>query len=125
MKEKAKLKDRLQMAMDIREKKPADLSRDLNIPKSALSQYLSGARNIKDSKRLYSIAKYLDVSEAWLMGYDVPMERPVEQKENDELVLLIGRLKQDKGFRNLVARLDKLNPEQIEGLMKLMGMALE
>ena len=59
MNEKAELKDRLQMALDLRKKKAADLARDLKIPKSAVSQYLSGNRTIKDSKRLYAIAKYM------------------------------------------------------------------
>lgn len=122
MENKAELKDRLKYAMEIREKKASDLARDLKIPKSALSQYLSGYRSIKDTKRLYIIAKYLDVSEAWLMGFAVPMERPLEQKQNDELVDLINRLKNDKEFRCLVSKLDKLNSSQIEGLMKLMGL---
>ena len=125
MNEKAELKDRFQKALDIREKKAADLARDLDIPKSAISQYLSGNRTIKDSKRIYAIAKYLDVSEAWLMGYDVPMERPMEQKENDELVDLVDKLKKEKGFRQLCLKLSNLNPEKIEGLMKLMDIPLD
>ena len=75
MNTKEELKDRLRKGLELREKKAADLSRDLKIPKSAISQYLSGYRTIKDSRRLYIIAEYLDVSEAWLMGFDVPMER--------------------------------------------------
>lgn len=125
MNEKAELKDRLQKALDIREKKPVDLSRDLKIPKSAISQYLSGTRTIKDSQRLYAIAKYLDVSEAWLMGFDVPMERPMEQKKHDEFVELVDRLKKEKEFRQLVIKLSHLNKEQLEGLMKLMGIQLD
>lgn len=125
MKEKAELKDRLQKALDLNEKKAIDLARDLDIPKSAISQYLSGNRTIKDSHRIYAIAKYLDVSEAWLMGYDVPMERPLEQKENDELVDLVGRLEKDKGFRSLVLKINKLNPGQLEGLMKLIDIPLD
>lgn len=69
------LKDRLQIALDLKEKKPADLSKDLKIPKAAISQYLSGKTKKMDAKRIYSIAKYLNVSDAWLMGFDVPMER--------------------------------------------------
>ena len=75
MSTKEELKDRLRKALELREKKAIDLSRDLNIPKSAISQYLSGYRTIKDSRRLYAIAEYLDVEEAWLMGFDVPMDR--------------------------------------------------
>lgn len=79
---KAELKDRLQKALDIREKKAVDLVKDLKIPKSAISQYLSGKSQNMDSERMYSICKYLDVSEPWMMGYDVPMDRKA-QKNND------------------------------------------
>jgi transcriptional regulator with XRE-family HTH domain len=90
MKERiASLKDRLQYAMDIREKKAVDLVKDLKIPKSAVSQYLSGKSQKMDSERLNDICIYLNVSEPWLLGYDVPMERmrkeieekPVEMAE--------------------------------------------
>lgn len=80
MSKKAEMKDRLREALSIREKKPIDMAKDLKIPKSAISQYLSGYRIIRDSKRLYIIAEYLNVSEAWLMGFDVPMERTAIQK---------------------------------------------
>lgn len=71
---RAELKDRLQLALDLREKKAADLSRDLNIPKSAISQYLSGKSQKMNSDRLFAISRYLNVSEPWLLGFDVPME---------------------------------------------------
>ena len=71
---KSSLKDRLYEAMAIRGKKAVDLTRDLKIPKSAVSQYLSGKSQKMDSERLYAIARYLDVDEPWLLGYDVPMK---------------------------------------------------
>ena len=71
-KERVDLKDRLREALDLREKKPIDLVRDLKIPKSAVSQYLSGRSQNMPSERMYSICKYLRVSEPWMMGYDVP-----------------------------------------------------
>lgn len=78
---KAELKDRLQYALDLREKKAVDLSKDLNIPKSAISQYLSGRSQKMDTKRLYSICNYLDVSEPWMLGFDVPMDRALAKIE--------------------------------------------
>ena len=77
---KCSLKSRLYEAMAIRGKKAVDLTRDLGIPKSAVSQYLSGKSQNMDSKRLYAIAQYLDVDEPWLLGYDVPMERPAPEE---------------------------------------------
>jgi transcriptional regulator with XRE-family HTH domain len=78
---KSSLKNRLYEAMTIRGKKAVDLTRDLGIPKSAVSQYLSGKSQNMDSERLYTIAKYLDVDEPWLLGFDVPMERTTETKK--------------------------------------------
>ena len=72
---KSSLKTRLYEAITIRGKKAVDLTRDLGIPKSAVSQYLSGKSQNMPSERLYAIAKYLDVAEPWLLGFAVPMER--------------------------------------------------
>lgn len=59
----------------------AELSKRTGIPKSAMSQYLSGAFKPKQ-KRTYLLAKALGVSEAWLIGMD-----GAERERNDiELV---------------------------------------
>ncbi len=68
------LKNRLKKALSIRNLKPVDLVEKTNIPKSAISQYMSGYAKPKQD-RIYLIAKALDISEAWLLGYSVPMER--------------------------------------------------
>ena len=78
----SEIKDRLRVAMEMRNKKSADLTRDLKIPSSAMSQYLSGKSKNMPNDRLYEICKYLNVSEAWLMGYDVPMERRPKQQDS-------------------------------------------
>ena len=56
--QKVELKDRLNEGMGKCGKKAVDLSRDLNIPKSAVSQYLSGRSKSMESSRLYAIAEY-------------------------------------------------------------------
>ena len=65
---------RLQKAMTIRNIKASELSEKANIPKSAISQYLSGLYEAKQ-KNIFKLANVLNISEGWLMGYDVPMER--------------------------------------------------
>ena len=77
--ERVELKYRLKEALELREKKSIDLVKDLNIPKSAVSQYLSGRSQKMDSDRMHAICIYLDVSEPWMMGYDVPMERSTKK----------------------------------------------
>lgn len=119
--ERAELKDRLQTALSIREKKPVDLARDLKISKSAISQYLSGNRTIKDSKRIYAIAKYLDVNEAWLMGYDVPMERQKAQKINDTLSDIVVRMRTDEEFFSVVEVLNGLDAEKLAGVKQMLS----
>ena len=65
---------RIRRALDLRNMRQIELSVRTGIPKSAISQYCSGAFKPKQ-KRLFLIAQALDVDEAWLMGLDVPMER--------------------------------------------------
>ena len=53
----------------------------VNLGKSALSQYVSG-RVEPSQDKLFILGNALGVSEAWLMGFDVPMERiSVSSKE--------------------------------------------
>ncbi|MBC6679582.1 LexA family protein [Zhenpiania hominis] len=53
-----------------------ELCKMTGIGKSAMSQYLSGAFTPRQ-ETLYKLASALDVSEAWLMGYDVPCDRKI------------------------------------------------
>ena len=81
--EKGNLKDRLNEALILREKKAVDLTKYLGIPKSAISQYLSGKSQKMDADRLQKIASYLNVSEAWLAGFDVPQSSEMIQIDAD------------------------------------------
>lgn len=77
--------NRLKKALDYNNMKPIDLARKTNINKSLISSYLSGICKAKQDK-LDLIARTLGVSEAWLMGYDVDMDREwFEDKEPSEL----------------------------------------
>lgn len=69
----AKFHERLNEAMRIRNINQAELCQKTKIGKSAMSQYVSGKFTPKQ-KRTYSIAKALNVSVAWIMGADVPMD---------------------------------------------------
>ena len=115
----AELKDRLQEAMNLREKKAADLANDLGIPKSALSQYLSGKSKNMDSVRMYRLCVYLNVNEAWMMGFDVPMERPKE-KNNDIMSDVIVRMRTDEEFFKVVETLNSLDKEQLDGVLQML-----
>lgn len=80
---KEKCADRLQKALHLRHMKQSQLCEMTGIPKSAMSQYVNGAFEPKYD-RLELISKALEVNEAWLMGYDVPMER-MRSKHSGEM----------------------------------------
>ena len=65
---------RLRIALDKRGMKQSELAQRANIGKSGISQYLSGYCEPKQLA-IYHISRALGISEAWLMGYDVPMEK--------------------------------------------------
>jgi hypothetical protein len=48
------------------------------------------------------------------------MERPPEQKENDEMADLMERMKNEKEFRLLIRRINHLNSTQLEAVNKLL-----
>ena len=116
------MKDRLRAALEIREKKAVDLSRDLKIPKSAISQYLSGHRIIKDSKRLFVIAEYLEVSEAWLMGFDVPMERI---KKDDTQKDIVERNEISESTKALIDFAKSVPEDKADLILRVMKSILE
>lgn len=66
--------ERMNKAMDFNNITQSELCRITGIPKSAISQYLSGSFKPKQD-RLLLIANALDVSEAWLLGIDVPEDK--------------------------------------------------
>lgn len=120
---KVEFKDRLKIAMDRSDMKAVDLCEKTGIPKSAVSYYMAGKSEPK-SDRLYVIAKALDVSEAWLLGYDVDMARSVEQKELDEIAQVNDRMQKEKDFRQLIIKINHLKPEQFDIIQKLLDQLL-
>lgn len=107
----AELKDRLREALDFNNMRPIELSEKTGIPKSMVSYYLSGKSKPK-ADRIYDICKVLDVNEAWLMGYDVPMQKNEQNKKNDTIVGVVAMLRSDPEFFDLVSMMAELTPDQ-------------
>ena len=74
---------RIKEAMELRNLNQTDIVERTNIKKSALSQYISGKITPRQNA-IDELSKVLNVSEPWLMGYDVPMKRTVLKKENQK-----------------------------------------
>jgi Predicted transcription factor, homolog of eukaryotic MBF1 len=67
-------KDRLREGINYAGLTQSELARRSGIHRAIISDYVRGKYEAKQDK-LYELAKVLNVSEAWLMGYDVKKER--------------------------------------------------
>jgi len=74
---------RLNTAILDRNIKQSDLVQLTGMSKQKISQYVNGQFEAKQ-KGIYELAKALNVDEAWLMGYDVPMEKETESTASYE-----------------------------------------
>ena len=109
--------NRIKQALHLRNMRQADLVNLTGIGKSSISTYISGEYE-PTQKNIYKIAKALDVSEAWLMGLDVPMERKEPAiRINDEL---IAKIKNNPKLQELI---DILSDASEEGLDTLINVA--
>ena len=114
--------NRLRIAMQAIGKKQIDLVRETGIDKGSMSHYLKGRYEPKQDV-IFNLAKALNVSEMWLWGYDCPMERPVEQKNNDVLVDIIKRMRTDGDFFeavNIMYTLDETKFSSIKQMLTVL-----
>ena len=80
--------NRLNKAISLRNIKPIELAEKTGIDKSKISSYMSGRYKAKQDG-IYLLAQALNVSEVWLMGYDVPMESiPIKNIEKIKIPVL-------------------------------------
>lgn len=107
--------ERLRQAMQEAGKKQVDLVNETGIERGAISRYLAGKYEPKQTA-ITKLAMALGVSEMWLFGYDVPKARTLEQKKNDQLSQLIVRMRRDPAFYNIVEMLDQVPSDQLENL---------
>lgn len=75
------IKDRIIQALRIRNMNAKQLSDLTKIPKSSISQYMSGYAKPKQD-RIYLISQALNVNPTWLLGYDVNMEDDIQNVMN-------------------------------------------
>lgn len=111
--------ERMREAMSITGKKQVDIVKATGIDKGSISNYLSGRYEPKQ-EAIYKIALALNVSEMWLWGYDVPMDRPQAQKNNDAISDIVVRLRTDENFLLAVKKIYMMEPEKLESLLRFL-----
>lgn len=110
------ISERLQIAMDTRKIKQIDLARVADVNQGALSRYLKGSYEPK-SATIYKLALALDVSDMWLEGYDVPMERSQKRKEIDFKNNLYKKIAQDMDLLKTISQYYNL-PEEKQKIIR-------
>jgi transcriptional regulator with XRE-family HTH domain len=111
--------ERLREAMTAAGKTQADLMRETELNRSAISRYLSGDYEPKQ-RAIVKLAQALGVSEMWLWGFDVPRERSAAQKKNDDLAQVVVKLRSDADFYNDVTMLSSLQPADRAAIHQLL-----
>lgn len=108
-----KISEKLKKAMVIRNISQAELVERTGINKGAISSYLSDRYEPKQ-KNIYLLANALDINEAWLMGYDVEMDKLVDDStikltSSEETVVKAYRKADDhtKKVVNVLLEIDK------------------
>lgn len=117
----AEFRDRLKEALSVCDMKPVELSKKTGIPKSMISYYLSG-RSVPKADRIFEISRALCVSEAWIMGFDVPMSRSQEAKKNDAIVGVVSKMREDPEFFEVVSQLSELQPEAYASIKQMISL---
>lgn len=112
--------ERIKEAMKRANMKQADLARATGLNTGTICRYLSGEYEPKQTA-INKIAVSLGVSEMWLWGYNVPTERTIEQKKNDDLVKIIVQMRKDPKFFSIVSMLAELPPEQYDSLTTIIS----
>lgn len=94
--------------------KPFCKKYDVNITKVDLSHYIANRSEPRQDK-LYILAKALNVSEAWLMGFDAPRERREDSRPKIDItdfiqhdgVLIYDGTKIDKEYIEIIKNILK------------------
>lgn len=109
--------NRLKQVMEELNISQSELVRRTGINKGALSSYISG-RYIPKQRAIYALASALDVSEPWLMGYDVSKHRVDDIDSplslNEKNLLEIYRDLDDKG-QHTVDTVAQMEYERVKG----------
>ena len=100
--------ERLRIAIIEKDIKPSELAKITGVDKSLISNYIAGKYKAKHDN-IYALALALNVSEAWLSGFDVPQERSVNE----------SHCTSDEGIQ-LYSKLDNIDKAEVRGIMKQM-----
>lgn len=103
--------ERLKKALELSGMKQADLVRKTGIDRGTISNYVHGKYEPK-SEAINKLAVALNVSEAWLCGYDVSPARQDWEADVDIINNAVIRMRSDNDFMSVVEALLALDSEK-------------
>lgn len=113
------LANRLQVAITDMGLKQVDLSAMTSVSKASLSHYISG-RCEPRPEVTNRIARALDVSDDWLLGYDCPMMRTDSQKMDDDINDIVTKLQNDPDYLLAAKLLYNIDGIKINGINQML-----
>ena len=115
----ATFRERINEALALRNMTQKELANKTKLSPPRINQYVNGIYEPK-SEAVYVIAKTLNVSIPWLMGYDVPMDQKLTQQEIRLLeyyrrLNALGKAKVDDNINDLSRINDYTEREEDDG----------
>ena len=98
-----------------------ELSRKTGIDQGSICHYISGKYEPKD-KAMIKMAAALDVSEAWLWGYDVPKKTNIDYNKNDDLVKIIARAQSSSLYFDYSTVGLSLSDEELKTILQMISL---
>lgn len=96
----------------------------IRMGKSTLSQYVNGVQS-PDQHRIYLLSKTLEVSEPWLMGYDVEKKRVPDNERNStsneqpEILPIYNKLEKPRQEKVLSYAKDQLEEQESTNIISI------
>lgn len=96
----------------------------IKMGKSTLSQYVNGVQS-PDQHRIYLLSKTLEVSEPWLMGYDVERKRIPDSERNSisneqpEILPIYNKLEKPRQEKVLSYAKDQLEEQESSNIISI------
>lgn len=106
--------NRMTYILNLRGLKAQDLADKTGINKASISQYVNGS-HCPSNYTATMMADVLRVDPIWLMGFEVPMEKP-EEKINDS-----EHLKKYREFINLYSQLSDEKRTLVDNMLKALS----
>lgn len=116
---------RIRKAMEIRGMRQVELVEKTGLSKGLVNHYVSGRVTNAKTDKIYVLAQALNVSETWLMGYDVPMEKQKSNPFSEDNAHMVAKIRNDEPLTNALQKYFESTEDKRRKVVAMMNMMLE